>query len=55
MRERVCEARRVVVKLGSNLFFDEAGNVASERILSFIDDIAAARLAGRQMIVAYTD
>ena len=39
------------MKLGSNLFFDEHGNVARDRILSFIDDIAAARLAGRQMIV----
>jgi glutamate 5-kinase len=40
-----------VVKLGSNLFFDDGGNVARDRILAFIDDIAAARLAGRQVIV----
>src|SRR5687768_11761411 len=51
MRSRVKEARRVVVKLGSNLFFDDGGNVARERILSLIDDIAAARIAGRQVIV----
>src|SRR6266566_8235334 len=51
MRSKIREARRVVVKLGSNLFFDDGGNVARERILSFIDDIAAARLAGRQIIV----
>ena len=51
MRERVCEARRIVVKLGSNLFFNEAGAIALGRIFSFIEDIAAARLGGRQMIV----
>jgi glutamate 5-kinase len=51
MRERVSEARRVVVKLGSNLFFNEAGAIALGRIFSFIEDLAAARLAGRQMIV----
>jgi glutamate 5-kinase len=51
MRERVTEARRVVVKLGSNLFFNESGAIALGRIYSFIEDIAAARLAGRQMIV----
>ncbi len=51
MRERVCEAKRVVVKLGSNLFFNEAGAIALGRIFSFIEDIAAARLAGRQIIV----
>jgi glutamate 5-kinase len=51
MRARIREARRVVVKLGSNLFFEERGEVASQRILSLIDDIANARLAGRQIIV----
>ena len=51
MRSRVKEARRVVVKLGSNLFFDDGGNVARERVLSLIDDIAAAWIAGRQVIV----
>ena len=51
MRSRLREAKRVVVKLGSNLFFDGDGNVARDRILSFIDDMAAARLAGRQIIV----
>src|ERR1051325_181475 len=51
MRERIRHARRVVVKLGSNLFFNEAGAIALGRIFSFIEDLAAARLAGRQMIV----
>src|SRR5256712_9326141 len=51
MRERVCDARRVVIKLGSNLFFNESGAIALGRIFSFIEDIAAAQLAGRQMIV----
>src|SRR5262245_20784157 len=32
MRERVCEARRIVVKLGSNLFFNEGGAIALGRI-----------------------
>jgi glutamate 5-kinase len=40
-----------VVKLGSNLFFDETGAIALDRIYSFIHDIAAARINGRQMIV----
>src|SRR2546423_13385348 len=51
MRERIRDARRVVVKLGSNLFFNEAGAIALGRIFSFIEDIAAATVAGRQMIV----
>src|SRR5499426_4332672 len=51
MRDRVSGARRVVVKLGSNLFFNDGGAIALGRIFSFIEDIAACRLAGRQMIV----
>src|SRR5438128_6119673 len=51
MRDRICAARRVVVKLGSNLFFNDAGVIALGRIFSFMDDFAAAHLAGRQMIV----
>ena len=51
MRERVCDAKRIVVKLGSNLFFNDGGVIALGRIFSFIEDIAACRLAGRQVIV----
>ena len=51
MRTRVADSRRLVVKLGSNLFFNDSGVIALGRIFSFIEDIAAARIAGRQIIV----
>src|SRR5499425_2891270 len=51
MRERVCDAKRLVVKFGSNLFFNDGGVIALGRIFSFIEDIAVVRLAGRQIIV----
>src|SRR5262245_18779464 len=51
MRERVKDAKRVVIKLGSSLFFNDSGNLALGRIFSFIEDIAEARLSGRQVIV----
>jgi glutamate 5-kinase len=51
MRTRVSDARRVVIKLGSNLFFNDSGAIALGRIFSFIEDIAAARISGRQVIV----
>src|SRR5438034_559763 len=38
MRERIRDARRLVVKLGSNLFFNEAGVIALGRIFSFINE-----------------
>src|SRR6185436_12518475 len=50
MRRKLKDVRRVVVKLGSNLFFDANGDLALERIHSLIDDLAAARLAGIQII-----
>src|SRR5262245_58522010 len=51
MREPIRDARRVVVKLGSNLFFDSEGALATPRISALIEDMAAARLDGRQIIV----
>src|SRR6185295_1200024 len=51
MRNQIKDARRIVIKLGSNLFFNESGDVALGRILSFIEDLAAERLSGRQIIV----
>src|SRR3989442_15251719 len=51
MRERLRDAKRVVIKVGSSLFFNESGNVALGRIFSLIEDIAEARLIGRQIIV----
>src|SRR5215831_16540712 len=51
MRSRVADSRRLVIKLGSNLFFNEAGVIALGRIFSFIEDIASTRLAGRQVII----
>jgi len=51
MRTSLRNARRVVVKLGSNLFFDQDGALAPARIFALIDDMAAAKLDGRQIIV----
>src|SRR5215467_3943977 len=51
MRDRVRDAKRVVIKLGSSLFFNESGNLALGRIYSFIEDVAEARLNDRQVIV----
>jgi len=50
MRRDLKNARRVVVKLGSNLFFDSNGELALERIASLIEDLAEARLSGLQII-----
>jgi len=51
MRDRIRTAARVVVKLGSNLFFDGEGVLALDRIARLIEDLADARVAGRQVIV----
>jgi len=50
MRRNLKDAKRVVVKLGSNLFFDANGDLALDRIASLVEDLAEARLAGAQII-----
>ncbi len=51
MRDRIKDARRVVVKLGSNLFFDSQSMLALDRIAALIEDLARLRLSGRQVLV----
>jgi glutamate 5-kinase len=51
MRSKIKATRRVVVKLGSNLFFDEGGDLALDRISALIEDLVVERLAGRQIII----
>jgi glutamate 5-kinase len=51
MRDRIRKAPRVVVKLGSNLFFNGEGTLALERIAALIEDLAGARESGRQILV----
>jgi glutamate 5-kinase len=51
MRARIKTVRRVVVKLGSNLFFNGEGTLALPRISALIDDLARLRLEGRQVLV----
>jgi glutamate 5-kinase len=50
-RQQLPAVRRVVVKLGSNLFFDADGNLALDRIRELIDDVATERANGRQIII----
>jgi glutamate 5-kinase len=51
MRQIIRDASRIVVKLGSNLFFDGQGELALDRIAALIEDLADARVAGRQVMV----
>jgi len=51
LRDKIAETKRVVVKLGSNLFFEENGELALDRISRLIRDLADAHLAGREIIV----
>ena len=51
MRAKIKDVQRVVVKLGSNLFFNGEGSLALDRVSALIDDLAAARLAGREILV----
>ncbi|HET9943964.1 MAG TPA: glutamate 5-kinase, partial [Terriglobia bacterium] len=51
MRDHIRNAPRVVVKLGSNLFFNGEGTLALDRIAALIEDLAAARESGRQILI----
>ena len=49
---RIAEARRIVVKIGSALLFDEVpGRIRSDWLAALADDIAALREGGAEAIV----
>ena len=50
-RNRLKEAKRIVVKVGSRVLVDETGKPDHERIFSLVSGIAAAHDAGHEMIL----
>ncbi len=51
MREAIARAHRVVVKIGSSSLTTEAGGIDPVRIGRLVDALAAARLAGREVVL----
>lgn len=50
-RSRVCAARRVVVKVGTNVVMADDGALALGRLYGLIEAVAAERRRGREMVV----
>jgi glutamate 5-kinase len=50
-RQRISNARRIVVKVGSRVLVDSAGKPDHDRIYSLVSGMVAAHEAGREMIL----
>ncbi len=50
-RNKFIEAKRIVIKLGTNILRNTDGNVSLPRVFSFIEDIAALVKSGKEVIV----
>lgn len=50
-REEFIKAKRIVIKLGTNIIRNENGEVALSRIYSFIEDISKLVKAGKEVIL----
>lgn len=50
-RSKFINAKRIVIKLGTNVLRSNDGNVSLPRIFSFIEDISALVKAGKEVIV----
>ncbi len=50
-RKEFIDAKRIVVKLGTNILRNDDGNVSLPRIYSFIEDISALVKSGKEVIV----
>jgi len=50
-RKEFINAKRIVIKLGTNILRNSDGNVSMPRIFSFIEDISALVKSGKEVIV----
>ena len=50
-RSKFINAKRIVIKLGTNILRNNDGNVSMPRIFSFIEDISALVKSGKEVIV----
>ena len=50
-RKKFIKAKRIVIKLGTNILRNNDGNVSLPRIFSFIEDISALVKSGKEVIV----
>ena len=50
-RSKFINAKRIVIKLGTNILRNSDGNVSMPRIFSFIEDISALVKSGKEVIV----
>lgn len=50
-RKKFIKAKRIVIKLGTNILRSNDGNVSLPRIFSFIEDISALVKSGKEVIV----
>ena len=50
-REEFIKAKRIVIKLGTNIIRNEDGEVALSRIYSFIEDISKLVKKGKEVIL----
>jgi glutamate 5-kinase len=51
MYEQIKNAKRIVIKFGTNVLTNDAGNLALSRIYSFIEDIAKLKQQGKEIIM----
>lgn len=51
MYNRIKDAKRIVIKFGTNVLTNEDGGLAISRIYSFIEDIAALKKQGKEIIM----
>lgn len=50
-RKEILQARRVVIKLGTNILTNEEGDISLPHVYSFIEDIAKLKKSGKEVIL----
>ena len=51
MKELIKKAKRIVIKFGTNALTADNGGLALSRLYSFMEDIAALRAQGKEILI----
>jgi len=50
-REKITQAKRIVIKFGTNILTNEEGEVSLPRVYSFIEDVSKLKKSGKEVIL----
>ena len=50
-RKKITQAKRIIIKFGTNILTNDEGDVSLSRVYSFIEDVSKLKKSGKEVIL----